>query len=210
MSISVLILGESGTGKTTSLRNFDGEKVALIQAVSKPLPFRPKGWKPFVSDRFDKILSAMRKAADKGYKVIVIDDFQYVLSNEFMARAYENGFGKFTEIGRHGWEILREAGNLPDDVRVYILNHIATDEFGNQKMKTIGKLLDEKITPEGMFTIVLRTAVIDGDYRFRTTNSGQDTVKAPMGMFNDCELIPNDLKMVDDTIRDYYEISTGE
>ena len=205
MSISTIIIGESGSGKTSALRNMDGTKVALIQVVPKPLPFRSTGWKPFATDRHDKIIAAMQKAADGGYKVIVIDDFQYLMSNEFMARAYEKGYDKFTELARHAWEVITKATCLPDDVRVYILSHIATDDDGIARLKTIGKLLDEKITLEGMVTVVLRTAVMDGDYRFRVKNSGSDTVKTPIGMFEG-ETIENDLKLVDETIRDYYGI----
>ena len=205
MSISTIIIGESGSGKTSALRNMDGTKVALIQVVPKPLPFRSTGWKPFATDRHDKIIAAMQKAADGGYKVIVIDDFQYLMSNEFMARAYEKGYDKFTELARHAWEVITKATCLPDDVRVYILSHIATGDDGIARLKTIGKLLDEKITLEGMVTVVLRTAVMDGDYRFRVKNSGSDTVKTPIGMFEG-ETIENDLKLVDETIRNYYGI----
>ncbi len=205
MSISTIIIGESGSGKTSALRNMDGTKVALIQVVPKPLPFRSTGWKPFATDRHDKIIAAMQKAADGGSKVIVIDDFLNLMSNEFMARANEKGYDKVTELARHAWEVITKATCLPDDIRVYILSHISTGDDGVSRLKTIGKLLDEKITLEGMVTVVLRTAVMDGDYRFRVKNSGSDTVKTPIGMFEG-ETIENDLKLVDETIRDYYGI----
>lgn len=211
-----MILGESGTGKTTSLRNLDPAKTLLIQAVSKPLPFRAAGWKVaqkpgdggnvFVTDNPAKIEGAMRKAS---HEVIVIDDFQYVLANEFMRRSDEKGFDKFTEIGRHAWDILSAASALGPERRVYILAHTASDEMGRTRMKTIGKLLDDKITPEGMFTIVLRTAVRDGQYLFATQNSGSDTTKSPMGMFADM-FIDNDLAAVDAAICDYYSIPTQQ
>lgn len=214
MSISTVILGESGTGKTTSLRNLDPANTLLIQVVKKPLPFRSKGWSYFepqknkagnifVSDDWTTINTILRRTQRK---VIVIDDFQYVLANEFMRRSDERGYDKFTEIAKHAWEIFNAANSLADDVRVYLLSHTATDEQGNTKLKTIGKMLDEKITPEGLFTIVLKTVVTDKDYFFSTKNSGHDTVKSPLGLF-DSERIPNDLAAVDAAISSYYELT---
>lgn len=213
MSTATFIIGESGTGKSTSLRNMPPQDTLLIQAVRKPLPFRSDGWKHwdkdqcpsgniFVNDSSEDIVKLMTKTRRKR---IVIDDFQYILANEFMRRSNEKGYDKFTEIGRHAWDILTAASNLAPDVRVYILGHSQSDEFGKTKVKTIGRMLDEKITVEGMFTIVLRTVVQNGEHYFATRNSGSDTVKSPMGMFAD-ELIPNDLAAVDDAIADYYSL----
>lgn len=216
MSTAVLILGESGTGKSTSLRNMNAAETLLIQSVRKPLPFRSADWKYFdkeaktgnifVSDKSDTICSLMSKTKRP---VIVLDDFQYVLSNEYMRRSDEKGFEKFSDIGRHAWDVLMLANNLPDHVRVYILGHTQSDEFGRTRVKTIGKLLDEKITVEGLFSIVLRTQVRDGEYLFSTRNSGQDTVKSPIGLFAD-DLIPNDLAAVDAAICEYYGLTTTE
>lgn len=210
MSISALVIGESGTGKTTSLRNFNAEDILLIQSVRKPLPFR-SSWGPiskatptgniFVTDRSDQIMSAMLKTSRK---VIVIDDWQYILANEFMRRSEEKGFEKFTDIGRHAWDVVTTANNLPDDVRVYVLGHSQSDDFGKTKLKTIGKLLDEKIVIEGLFSIVLRTVVNDGRYLFSTRNNGNDTVKTPIGLF-DSDFIDNDLVVVDKAITTYYQ-----
>lgn len=203
-------MGKSGTGKTTSLRNFNPDEVALIQVVKKPLPFRCSGWTPFRTDQWDKIIAAMRKTTRK---VIVIDDFQYLLANEFMRRTDERGFDKFTDIGRHTWEVLTAAASLPDDVRVYILSHTEETESGQVKMKTIGRMLDEKITLEGMVTICLRTHVNqaadtpEDQYQFATRNSGSDTVKSPLGLF-DAAYIPNDLAAVDAAIVDYYQLQS--
>lgn len=202
MSTAVLILGKSGTGKSASLRNFKPDDVALIQVVKKPLPFKSVGWKPYQTDSWSHIIAAMRKTQRK---VIVIDDFQYLLANEYMRRTDETGFTKFTEIGRHAWEVLTAAAALPDDVRVYILSHTEENDYGQVKMKTIGKMLDEKITLEGLATIVLRTHVNDGEYQFSTRNSGSDTTKSPIGLFDDT-YIPNDLSAVDATIVDYYQL----
>ena len=213
MSIATMILGESGTGKSTSLRNLDPAKTLLIQSIRKPLPFRAVGWKvhhggkgetgnTFITDNATRIENLMRRSP---HEIVVIDDFQYILANEFMRRSDEKGFDKFTEIGRHAWDILKCATELADDRRVYILCHTASDEFGRTKMKTIGKLLDEKITPDGMVTIVLRTSVSDGRYLFSTQNSGSDTCKSPLGMFDEL-MIDNDLAAVDETICHYYGI----
>jgi len=205
MSTTTLILGPSGTGKSASLRNLNPSEVALIQAIKKPLPFK-SDWKPYVTDQADRIIAAMRKT-DR--KIIVIDDYQYTMANEFMRRSDERGFDKFTEIGRHAWDILTAATQLPDDVRVYILSHTQEDDTGRVRIKTIGKMLDEKIALEGMVTIVLRTVVNDGSYFFLTRNNGSDTTKAPMGMFAD-DRIDNDLALVDAAIVEYYQLNQAK
>ena len=215
MSIASMILGESGTGKSTSMRNLNPAKTLLIQAVRKPLPFRSVGaWKVKQTLKAEGNIIQTDDAAliEKSirtlqHEVVVIDDFQYVLANEYMRRSDEKGFEKFTDIGRHAWNILRAASDLSENRRVYILAHTASDDFGRTKMKTIGKLLDEKITPEGLVTIVLRTAVRDGQYFFATQNNGNDTTKSPMGMFDE-SLIENDLAAVDSAICEYYGITS--
>jgi hypothetical protein len=207
MSIATMVLGESGTGKSTSLRHMDPANTLLIQAVKKPLPFKSRDWKAiaeggnvYVSDQSETIIKAMRKTKRP---IIVLDDFQYVLANEFMRRNEEKGFDKFNEIGRHAWDILMAASSLTDNVRVYILGHTNTDESGRTKAKTIGKMLDDKITVEGLFSIVLKTVVQNGNYLFSTRNNGSDTTKSPLGLFDD-EMIENDLNKVDSAICDYY------
>lgn len=206
MSTGVLILGESGSGKSTSLRNLKPEDCALIQCINKRLPFKnAKAWerRTLSSDDPIRIIKAMKNAKAK---VIIIDDFQYLMANAFMRRASEKGYEKFTEIGKMAWEVLNVAQELAPDVRVYILSHTETTDQGRTKMKTIGKMLDDKVTLEGMFTIVLRAIVTDGANFFATKNSGSDTVKAPMGLFDD-EFIENDLAEVDSAITAYYEIN---
>lgn len=214
MSIVTLGIGESGSGKTTSLRNLNPDDTLLLQALRKPLPF--KGWKHynkdtaprgnvFVTDSADDIIKIVAKSSRN---VIVLDDFQYVMANEFMRRSAETGFGKFTDIGKNAWNIINACNALPDPKRVYILAHSETTEAGRIKCKTIGKMLDEKITLEGMFSIVVRSLVRDGEHVFATRNSGADTVKTPMGMF-DTDFIPNDLAQVDAAICSYYEFNTA-
>lgn len=215
MSTATIILGKSGAGKSASLRNMDPAKTLLIQVVPKPLPFASKGWKifdrekcptgnVFVTDIADNIVKLAQKTSRK---IIVVDDFQYVLSNELMRRSDERGFDKFTDIAKHGWEVFTALSSLPDDVRVYLLSHSQEDDSGTVKMKTIGKMLDEKIVLEGLVTIVLRAIVTDGRHEFSTRNNGADTVKAPMGLFDD-ERIPNDLAEVDARICEFYDIAT--
>lgn len=212
MSTATLILGESGTGKSTSLRNLDPSKTLLIQSIRKPLPFKSSGWKVRVSLKSegniiqtDDAVLIEKLLRQSPHEIVVIDDFQYVMANEFMRRSNEKGFEKFTEIGRHAWDILNAAISLDDRRRVYILSHTENDQTGRTKIKTIGKMLDEKITIEGMVTIVLRTELRDGSYFFATQNNGNDTTKSPMGMFAD-QLIDNDLAQVDAAICDFYGI----
>lgn len=212
MSTPILVLGESGSGKSASMRSLDPAKTLLIQALHKPLPFRNSDWRTFdpvakkgnifVTDKANDILMLMQGTKKK---IIVIDDFQYVMANEFMRRSDERGYDKFTEIGRNAWNILCMAGALPPDVRVYLLTHTDTNDAGRVKVKTIGKMLDEKITVEGMFTLVLRCIVRDKEHLFSTQNNGNDTVKTPMGMFEE-EAIPNDLAAVDNAVCAYYNI----
>lgn len=214
MSIATLILGESGTGKSTSLRHLDPANTLLIQSIHKPLPFRSAEWKLFskdnptgnifITDNVDQICNIMQKTQRD---IIVIDDYQYIMANEFMRRANEKGFDKFTDIGKNAWNIFNLATCLAPHKRVYLLAHTETDNFGKTKIKTIGKMLDEKITLEGMVTVCLRTQVSDGNYTFTTQNNGSDTVKSPIGLFEQTE-IPNDLKFVDDQICDYWGIPT--
>lgn len=215
MSNLILILGQSGTGKSTSIRNMDSKDTFIIQAVNKPLPFKGfknnypiidkdgKG-KRLVSDDYDKIISCLKYLNnDKDIKNIIIDDFQYVISNEFMVRAKEKGFDKFTEMAQHYYMIIDVASRLREDLNIFFLSHNEQKEDGTSKVKTIGKLLDEKITVEGLFTVVLNTLIQDNKYYFETQNNGFNTTKSPLGMFDE-RLIDNDLKIVTEKINEYY------
>lgn len=213
MSYACLILGESGTGKTCSLRNLDPKNTLLIQPVRKPLPFRSTGWKEIkakgdgnnilVCSNPQAIINCMKASP---FDVIVVDDWQYILASMYMAARNVKGFDKFTEIGGAGFDIAKAASELGENKRVYVLAHTTSDEFGNTRIKTLGKLLDDKIVVEGMFTTVLRTHVENGRYLFSTQNSGSDTVKSPMGMFSE-QYIENDLAAIDRVICDYYGIT---
>jgi hypothetical protein len=203
MGIPVMILGESGSGKSASLRNFKPEEVGVFNVGGKPFPFR-SNLKKIDTDDYKTIMGGL--AAMKA-PAAVIDDAQYRMANEFMRRSKEIGYQKYTEMATSYWNLVQMViKNLPPDRIVYFLSHVERDQNGNEKCKTIGRMLDEKITVEGMFTVVLKTRVKDGHYTFVTQTNGQDTVKSPMGMFDAVE-IDNDLAMVDRIIRDYYGLN---
>lgn len=201
MAVLVMVYGHSGSGKSASLRNFDPEQVAVINVLGKPLPFR-SNMKTYITNDYGKIDAAIHSTKRKS---IVIDDATYLMTGEFMRNAKVAGYQKFTDMAANFNTLLMRAKELPDDVVVYFFGHSERDGDGGEKFKTIGKLLDEKVCVEGYFTIVLKTVVQDGRYLFSTRNDGMDTVKTPLGMFNDA-LIENDLAAVDKTIREYYNI----
>lgn len=201
MAVLVMAYGQSGTGKSTSLRNFKNEEVAVVNVSGKPLPFRGD-IKPYNSDNYQKIMAAIQ-GTDR--KSIVIDDATYLMVNAFMRNAKVVGYQKYTDMAYDFNALVEFCANLPDDKIVYFMGHSDQADDGREHFKTIGKMLDNYVTLEGRFTIVLKTVVQDGKYMFSTQNNGQDTVKSPMGMFEHA-LIDNDLKAVDDTIREYWGI----
>lgn len=201
MAVLVMVYGQSGTGKSTSLRNFKNEEVAVVNVSGKPLPFRGD-IKPYNSDNYQKIMAAIQ-GTDR--KSIVIDDATYLMVNAFMRNAKVVGYQKYTDMAYDFNALVEFCANLPDDKIVYFMGHSDQADDGREHFKTIGKMLDNYVTLEGRFTIVLKTVVQDGKYMFSTQNNGQDTVKSPMGMFEHA-LIDNDLKAVDDTIREYWGI----
>ncbi|WP_241174524.1 ATP-binding protein [Serratia marcescens] len=208
MGIPVLILGDSGSGKSASMMKLNPDDGFLINPENKRLPFRSTGWKPrdfeaktgnvFFTDIPADIVLIINFARRAGKKFVVVDDFQYVMGNQFMRRRSEKSFEKFTEIGGGAWDVIS----------VYFLAHTEETPAGRVKMKTIGKMLDEKITVEGMFSIALRTGVTDGRYYFTTQSDGTDPVKSPIGLFDSFQ-IDNDLNAVDAAIREYYELNDG-
>lgn len=208
MAQKILIMGESGTGKSTSLRNLDPEITAVVNPVGKPLPFKSSNGKFTMLNNETKsgnITAWLKGQAKAGKKILIVDDFQYLLSIPYMNRIHEGGWDKWNDFGDDYFKLIDVCADLPADVRVYYLSHCETLDNGITTIKLIGKLLREKITIEGLFTIVLRTSVIDQKYFFLTQNSGKDTVKSPMGMFSEYA-VENDLAYIDDKVCNYYEI----
>ena len=218
MAIPVLIIGRSGSGKTYSLKNFNADEVGVISVEKGRLPFRsdikvskvpkdPMGGEAkdaaqLNAAKYAWIMSVIRKAKAKS---IVIDDSQYLLVNELFDRTYEKGYDKFTSMAQKFRDLIHFINELEDDEKiVYFLHHSELDTDGREKVKTIGKMLDEKLTVEGCFDIVIYCQ----DHRFFTQSNGQSTAKTPEDMFP--LEIPNDLKMVDDTIREYYNMKEAK
>lgn len=205
MAQMILVMGESGTGKSTSIRNCNPQTTTVVNPVGKPLPFKGKFEMLNSETESRKICKFMKEQAAAGKKLIVVDDFQYILSVPYMNRIKENGWDKWNDFGANYFEIIEVCKELPEDVVVAYMTHTETLENGVTTIKLIGKLLREKITIEGLFTIVLRTGVNEGKYYFYTQNSGKDTVKSPMGMFP-AYAIDNDLNYVADKVRNFYEV----
>lgn len=202
MGIPVLILGDSGSGKSTSLRNFDPSEIGIFNVASKPLPFRKK-MKVVDKAGYGTIVKALSNPTLKSY---AIDDSQYLLAFEFFDRANETGFNKFTDMAVHFRNLIHYIiTDTPPDVIVYLLHHTELTQDGKLKAKTIGKMLDEKLTVEGLFSIVLLAQAKKDSYVFVTQSQGYSTAKSPMDMFP--PEIDNDLKMVDDTIREYWGLN---
>ena len=207
MAIPILIIGKSGSGKSCSLRNLAPRDVALVNVLGKPLPFRGKGFDQIVTDDYDKVNSAIARSKRD---IVVVDDAGYLMTNMFM-RGHSNAgagngvFNLYNTIGDQFWTLIERIRVLPGDKRVYVMMHEEQNDFGNVYPKTIGKMINEKVCLEGMFTIVLRCVVKGGKHIFLTQSDGMDVAKAPIGLF-ESEEIENDLAMVDKAICDYYEI----
>lgn len=217
MSNTSIIIGESGTGKSTSIRNLNPNETFIINVLNKPLPFRgykklytklsPDGMSGnyYSSDNYDSITRLIRVVNEKrlDVKTLIIDDFQYLMAGEFMSRALERGYDKFSEIGKHAYDLLKLLPTLREDLDIFVLSHSEPNENGKMKIKTIGKLLDEKITIEGMYSMVLQTELMNGSYNFITQGDARHIAKSPMGMFAERN-IPNDLAFVKEKMTAYY------
>lgn len=205
MGIPVLILGESGSGKSASLRNFDPEQVGIFNVAGKPLPFRKK-MKVVNNATYQTIYKSLARGGLKSY---VIDDSQYLLAFEFFDRAKEKGYDKFTDIALNFRGLIQFViTQTPPDCIVYFLHHVEEGNSGNLKAKTIGKMLDEKLTVEGLFSIVLLCRAAKDRHYFLTQSEGISTAKSPMEMFE--AEIDNDLALVDAAIRDYWNLGGTE
>lgn len=202
MGIPVLILGESGSGKSASLRNFEPNDVSIFNVAAKPLPFRKK-LPTMATANYDTICQRIQKSQKKAF---VIDDSQYLLCFESFAKAKETGYGKYTDMALHFYNLVQFViRQTPPDVIVYFLHHTETDSnTGKVKAKTMGKMLDNQLTLEGLFAIVLMCHTDGKKHNFITQSDGVTTAKSPMEMFP--AEIDNDLKAVDQAIRAYYEI----
>lgn len=200
MGVPVLVLGETGSGKTFSIKNFDVDEVGIFSVEKGRLPFR-KPFKVLKNATYGHIMKVLNNPKLKTY---VIDDSQYLLVNEIFDRAKDTGYGKFTDIALNFRNLIHFINHkLPDDVIVYFLHHTETDgNTGKIKAKTVGKMLDQQLTVEGCFDIVLLTSVEGAEHFFITQSDGYTTAKSPEGLFE--TRIPNDLKAVDTAIREYW------
>lgn len=212
MSNTVLVIGQSGSGKSTSLRNLDPKSTFIINVLDKPLPFRAfkKNYNAvsknyYCTSDWAKVVNCIERVNKERTDIttLVIDDWQYILAYEFMNRVSERGFDKFSELANHGWSTINACLGTRPTLTNFILAHSDVDSTGRSKCKTIGKLLDEKITIEGMFTTVLHSRVVDGEYMFQTQYDCEFLAKSPMGMFDEF-LIPNDLVAVKAAIENYF------
>lgn len=211
MATPVLIIGKSGAGKSTSMRNCAGnDNWNVIRVLDKPFPFKGKvmGWK---TDEYEKVMGCLKASKAQN---IVIDDAGYLLTNTFMKGHSSQGAGNaiftfYNKIGDDFWKLMMFINKLPSDKIVYIMMHEDKNDFGDIKAKTIGKMIDEKVCLEGMFTIVLRCIEESGNHLFVTQTSDGAISKSPMGMFESLT-IDNDLLLVEKAIREYYELDNAQ
>lgn len=217
MSNTVLVIGESGSGKSHSMQHLNPEETFIISILAKPLPWR--GFKNTYLPSQNKALEGNYFVGDKAniinniintvdtsrpdIKNLIVDDFQYLMANQFMYKAMETGFQKFSEIGFNAWNVVRLLIAARKDLDCFVLSHNEIDPHGRSNIKTIGKMLTEKVSLEGMFTCIFHTAIIDGTYNFMTMNNGSTVSKTPHGMF-DAPLIENNLQYVKEKMAIYY------
>lgn len=211
MGLCVLVYGKSGAGKSRSLKGFKEDEIYLVNVIGKPLPF--KGSFKYVtnSDNIQSIMNGLAKMQDAGIKIAVVDDFGYIMTNMFM-RGHGAGdqFKLYNQIGDTVWNFINyvQSPAVAPDAIVYLIMHEDVNEDGTNKLRTIGKLLDQKVCIEGMATVVLHAIVKGDQHVFETQSNGTGIAKSPEGMFEATE-IPNDLKAVDAAIRDYWGLNAA-
>lgn len=200
MGVAVLILGDSGSGKSTSLRNFEEGEVGIFNVMGKPLPFRKKLTKADHAN-YGTIQQVLKANNLRAY---VIDDAGYLMSLENFRRAKETGYGKFTDMALNFERVIVWSTQADADTIVYIMMHVDRDANGHMKPKTIGKMLEEKFCIEGACPIVIQSTILDGKHVFVTKGDGLNGAKAPMDMLPD--VMDNDLAEVDRLIREYWQM----
>lgn len=217
MSNTILIIGHSGTGKSTSIRNLPPEETFIINVLGKILPFKGanKKYTPlsddrltgnyFSSDSSATIIKVIKFVNEKrpDIKNLIIDDFTYSITNEYMSKILVKGFEKYAELGKNAWQIMNDLSHCRSDLYSFVLSHSDQSSDGIIKCKTIGKLIDNTVCLEGMATCVLHALVVDGDHKFLTQNDGLHLAKSPCDMFRD-KLIPNDLNLVKQVMVEYF------
>ena len=215
------IVGFTGTGKSTSIKHLDSKETYIINTAKKELPFKGaeklynaenKNYREI--DEITEITRLLKTISEKAphIKNVVIEDSNYMMSFRMAEKATEVGFTKFTILAKDMVELFREARKLRDDLKVFYFTHPETIEDGGEivsyRMKTSGKMLDNQINLEGLFTICLYTHVEEqkdgtASYNFITNRFKKYPAKSPDGMFTEIK-IPNNLQLVSNTIDEYY------
>lgn len=200
MGAVVLVLGKSGSGKSTSLRNFKPDEVGVFNVLGKPLPFRGSAQFPQAMNcGYKSIVDALKRNAKRCY---IVDDSTYLMQNENFARANESGYSKFVDMAKNFQQLIVAATRTDADTITYLLHHVEDDVAGHEKVKTVGRMLDEKFCIEGACPVVIDCRVKDGRHVFVTANDGTNLAKAPMGSLPD--EMDNDLRAVDAALREYW------
>lgn len=203
-----MVIGKSGSGKSSSLRNFEPGEVGVFSCADKPLPFRKK---LDVATRHDYADICASLQANKRY-AYVVDDSTYLMQFEMFARADEKGYGKFTDIAVSFERLLEYARLTSPDTIVYFLHHPEFADDGSAKPQTVGKMLNNQLCVEGLFPIVIEAVAKDGKYQFLTENNGFNLAKAPIDFETGERMLPavmdNDLKAVDTAIRKFYGMAS--